>query len=565
MKDLKQKLARVFDDKLGTRSWENRVDYLIIFMILLSTAEIYVSTLSLSPMVEKWVMGIDIFTLIFFTIEVSLRIWLAPYQDAKYSGLKGRLRYCVSFYGFLDIISTYPIWLMFVLPHTGVLVMTMRILKSLRVMRLCRYAKSFSLVSNSISSKKNEIIVSVEFLFVITAVLTLILYFVEHEAQPENFKNGFSSSVWAFAKYIEDPGNVADYPPVTTVGKVISFIVGFLGVAIIAVPAGIIGAGFSEAIQERDKRNAAKGNAERMLYAFKSRSDSVTGVHVIPPYRSIDSLKARMDLSEEELYEAVRYGDFRVVNLADTYPKENAHADSLAIEHYPHNTSYGCFIDRESKLTIVSPSNMLDPGIGNFAFMVALLGGFNYISREVGERIPYKSFYMWKYGIHKGDTTFADYKRDMRRLLDSPDKWSVTILATSGAETQTLDTNLHLEIGGKKGEEDGDLVKDKAVYNNFKELLANDIAKLELTLDHQKYFDSHFKSLFQRQLKLPGNHLLIHFEWEKILWNSKRILLAKTLASALCEAVTKTAPPEDLPRQCVGFPDYLQSDSTLSQ
>ena len=101
-------LARVFDDNLHTRQWHNVVDYLIIGLILLSTFEVFLSTFDLPPQVVEWMYWIDHITLVIFTIEVILRIWVADLSDDKYRGFWGRVRYCFSFYGLIDILSTFP-------------------------------------------------------------------------------------------------------------------------------------------------------------------------------------------------------------------------------------------------------------------------------------------------------------------------------------------------------------------------------------------------------------------------------------------------------------------------
>ena len=105
---LKLNLARVFDDNLHTQQWHNIVDWLIIFIILLSTAEIFISTFDIDPQLRRILWWVDVITLIFFTIEVALRIWVAPVINPKYKGLKGRIKYCFTFYGALDILSTFP-------------------------------------------------------------------------------------------------------------------------------------------------------------------------------------------------------------------------------------------------------------------------------------------------------------------------------------------------------------------------------------------------------------------------------------------------------------------------
>ena len=86
-------LARVFDDNLRTRQWQNVLDYVIIGLIVLSTVEVFLSTYD--NVVEKYgriLKFIDWFTTIFFTIEVSLRIWAADLSDERYKGIKGRVR-----------------------------------------------------------------------------------------------------------------------------------------------------------------------------------------------------------------------------------------------------------------------------------------------------------------------------------------------------------------------------------------------------------------------------------------------------------------------------------------
>jgi hypothetical protein len=56
--EFKKELARVFDDNLHTKQWHNYVDYAIIGLILLSTAEIFISTFHISATTEKWMKGI---------------------------------------------------------------------------------------------------------------------------------------------------------------------------------------------------------------------------------------------------------------------------------------------------------------------------------------------------------------------------------------------------------------------------------------------------------------------------------------------------------------------------
>ena len=110
----RRSLARVFDSDLRTKQWENYVDYVILGLIVLSTLEVFLSTYdSIVARYGLWLEIVDYTTTAIFTIEVTLRIWCADLIDEKYKGFWGRVRYCFSFYGLIDILSTYPFYLSF--------------------------------------------------------------------------------------------------------------------------------------------------------------------------------------------------------------------------------------------------------------------------------------------------------------------------------------------------------------------------------------------------------------------------------------------------------------------
>ncbi len=158
----KQELNRVFDDNLHTKQWHNYVDYTIIGFIVLSTIEVFLSTYdSIVERYGTWLHVVDYLTTAFFTIEVSLRIWNADQLDPKYKGFWGRVRYCFSFYGLIDILSTYPFYLHFVMPIPYVALKALRIA---RLLRIFRYMKAFSILSRAFRSKTNEMKVSLQFL-----------------------------------------------------------------------------------------------------------------------------------------------------------------------------------------------------------------------------------------------------------------------------------------------------------------------------------------------------------------------------------------------------------------
>lgn len=531
-------LARVFDDNLRTRQWHNIVDYVIIALILISTLQVFLSTYD--DIVQRYghiLHIVDMVTTCLFTIEVSLRIWIAPELSPRYRGFVGRLRYCCSFYAIIDILSTYPYYLHFILPVPYAMLKTLRIARLLRVFR---YVKAFSVLRRAIMSKKDEMKVSLQFLSIITLILSFVLFFVEHEAQPEVYDNGWTSVVWSFAQYIGDPGGFADTPPITFMGRMVAVVIGVLGIAIFAVPAGLIGSAFSDVMAE-DEQSARQHNLCQTLYnAFERKMDRHTGYQVVPRYVTLGEIQARLGMTTEEIITACRLSqDFRLINLASTRPMGSPMSDVLAVEICHRNTEYGCCIDRGSLITIVAPSNVVDPIIGNFAYYLALIGGFNYIAREVGEKLPYRSFYL--FDDEKAVEGLQAYMNDLRRLTHREGAWCWAILASSGAQEPDFPEQFHLAYGGSKGDESFEgsdlLVRNISKLRGVYDALEDRLSSYNYAICRQKYHNTNSPRVFARHLSPNVNTCILRVAWAVTAWDSQYIEIAKAIAEVLSEQI----------------------------
>ena len=538
IEQFKAELNRVFDDNLRTKQWQNFVDYAIIGLIVISTIEVFLSTYDgIVEQYGKWLHFIDYFTTIFFTIEVTLRIWCADLLDEKYKGFWGRIRYCFSFYGLIDILSTYPFYLNFVVKVPYVALKALRIA---RLLRIFRYMKAFNILSRAISAKKQEMVVSLQFLAIVTLILSFILFFVEHAAQPEVYDNGWTSVVWAFAQYIGDPGGFADTPPITLTGRIIACIIGILGIAIFAVPAGLIGSAFTEVMEEDKKDALIEANKQKLQKAFERKLDRPTGFQIVPQYLSLCDIQARMGMKMDDIFDAVDASDnFRLINLAATQTIDDRPQDKLAVENFVVNRPYGCCIDRGSKVTIVSPASLVDPCSGSFAYYLALLGGFNYISREIGELRPYRSYYSFEDINHEENLPL--YMEDLERLTSREGSWTITFLVASGALEPAYPTIFHFSAGGAKGDErfEGEnlMVKDMKAYRAFYEDVTAQLEEeFSMASDHQRYHNVASPNIFARKFrkgKGSENNFILRVAWSACLWDSRRIAIAKTIADTI--------------------------------
>lgn len=534
--EFRHKLGLVFDDNLGTRQWYNIADWVIVFMIVLCGVNEFLATFSWPGPLTSIFEWINNITLWFFVVEVSLRIWAAPEQSPKYKGLMGRVRYCCTFYGLIDFVSTYPFLIQFIIPMPVGWMRILRMARIIRIFRITRYAKSFNLLSNSIRSKKNELIVSMQFLLIVTFMLSLILFYYEHEAQPEVYDNGFASVLWAFAQYIGDPGEFAQTPPITVMGRIVACLVGVMGIAIVAVPAGILGSAFVEEMEAETKKKQQKENGEKLKLCFERKLDRPTGFQACPPFQTIANIQARQMLSESDIIDAVDANSgFRLVNLATTIPIANNPQDRLAVEYFKSNRPYGICIDRGSRFTVIAPSSLVDACTGFFAYYLALIGGFNYISREFGCLAPYKSYYSYKTAPE--EIGFKQFKEDVEKFLSQPGAWSMTSLVSSGALEPDYDTDIHFGTGSPKGvEEIGDLITDKDRFAHFYDDIAREFeTREEIKCDMGRYHNTSLPGLYLRNLSRTHapNDFVMRTAWKVMLWSPRRLEVARLIAEAI--------------------------------
>lgn len=195
-------------------------------------------------------------TVLFFTVDYLLRIWTADYyyenSDRPLSPLKARLRFIFSWTGLVDFLSCIP----FLLSMGGGVLRLFRIVRILRVFRIHHYADPLHVIGEVLNKKKGQLLSSSFIVLVLMIAASLLMYSLEHEAQPEAFANAFSGFWWA-ANTLLTVG-YGDVIPVTLAGKICGTVMTFLGVGLVAIPTGILSAGFMEQVSSLHQENQMK-------------------------------------------------------------------------------------------------------------------------------------------------------------------------------------------------------------------------------------------------------------------------------------------------------------------
>lgn len=226
-------------------------DTSIIALIALSILAIILQSFeSLSVKYDLVFHWFEVITVAVFTVEYLLRIWTADllYPDAK----RPRLKYILSFMAFIDLLAILPFYLPFISADMRFLRMIrlFRLFRLLRVFKLGRYFDALQIIIRVIKESASQLIISVILCMFVMLFSAIVMYTVENPVQPDQFPNVIASLWWAICTLTTV--GYGDVYPVTVIGRFFAAVISLVGIGIIAIPTGIIAAGFSSVIDKHE-------------------------------------------------------------------------------------------------------------------------------------------------------------------------------------------------------------------------------------------------------------------------------------------------------------------------
>lgn len=192
---------------------------------------------------------IDKVTVIIFIIDYLLRMVTADLKLNK--GSLSYLLYPFSFMAIIDLLSILPSLMMI---NKGFrLLKIFRLLRTFRVFRVFkafRYSKNVEIILNVFRKQKESLVVVCGLAVGYILVSALVVFNVE----PDTFDSFFDAVYWATVSLTTV--GYGDIYPTSTVGQIITMISALFGIAIVALPAGIITAGYMEEIDSNKDENS---------------------------------------------------------------------------------------------------------------------------------------------------------------------------------------------------------------------------------------------------------------------------------------------------------------------
>ena len=163
-----------------------------------------------------------------------------------------KLRFLISFDGVIDLLTIVPVFFL-----SGFVIFRMlRVARIFHLFRLNAKYDSFNVITTVLYEKRNQIISSVFIVLILMLASSLCMYSVEHDTQPDVFRNAFSGVWWSMSTLLTV--GYGDIYPVTTLGRVMAICIAYLGVGAVAIPTGIISAGFVEQYQRKSSLSNLK-------------------------------------------------------------------------------------------------------------------------------------------------------------------------------------------------------------------------------------------------------------------------------------------------------------------
>ena len=195
-----------------------------------------------------------IFSVLVFTLEYILRVWCCTENPEYRHPIQGRLKYMRTPMAIIDLLVILPLLISPLLRAYPGIVSFIRFLRIFWILKIGHYSASFKTFGRVLSAKRGEMFIAFFVMFVLLILGSALIYFAEHDAQPEKFSSVLASLWWG----VETMATIGygDMVPITPLGKFIAGIVALIGVGLFALPAGFLASGFIEEVNRKKESSS---------------------------------------------------------------------------------------------------------------------------------------------------------------------------------------------------------------------------------------------------------------------------------------------------------------------
>jgi len=222
---------------------------IIILIVVNLLAMILASVPEIDAKYDRLFDAIEVVSLIVFTVEYALRIWVAAEHAAHrhVSPFRARMKYVTSGMGVVDLFAVLPFWFD---PFYPAGMRTLLLFGILRFFKLARYSTAMRSLLTALYNERRSLLGSLVILMGATLAFASVMYLIERNVQPDKFGTIPDAMWWAIVTLCTV--GYGDVIPATPFGKFVAGLAIILGLMMIALPVAIIASAFADEVRRRD-------------------------------------------------------------------------------------------------------------------------------------------------------------------------------------------------------------------------------------------------------------------------------------------------------------------------
>ncbi len=270
MKIIKQRINAILAPAEGGDLLSRAVDLFVLILILLDLTAFIIGSIPAVDAAYRAVFSeFEHFVLTVFGVEYALRVWTCTADPRFASPFRGRLRYMVSPMALIDLCAILP--LIALLPSNELIghffpeeltaLRSFRLMRLARLGKVARYSISVRTLGRALRSIRQELAVIGIVMLLVLLVASTLFFAAEGDGHPRGDFSSIPDSMW-YAVVVMTTVGLGDVATVTTAGKVLTAIIAMFGIAMFAVPSGLLGAAFVEEFRRQGSENDGEGGED---------------------------------------------------------------------------------------------------------------------------------------------------------------------------------------------------------------------------------------------------------------------------------------------------------------
>jgi voltage-gated potassium channel len=248
-RSLRRRVYELLDPTLQT-FWDRAIHHALIVLVLVNVLAVVLQSVpSIEVRYEPLFATIEILSVVLFTVEYLLRLWSCvehlPYEGQSATAV--RLAWARTPSALVDLVAILPFYALLI---TSADLRVLALFRLVRFFKLARYSSGLASLAEAMWAERRALLATLIILGGLVLTTATLMHLAEREAQPDRFGT-IPDAMWWAVVTLTTVG-YGDVVPITPLGKMLASVTAIMGIAMLALPVGIIATAFSEVIHRRE-------------------------------------------------------------------------------------------------------------------------------------------------------------------------------------------------------------------------------------------------------------------------------------------------------------------------